>query len=52
MRCSEDAFEDAEALRRWRQAHPNKSLEESLGTGLGILMLALILAGAVLWWVS
>ena len=28
-----------------------KSIEESLGTALGALMLALILAGAILWWV-
>ena len=30
---------------------PRKSIEESLGTMFGILMLALILGGAVLWWV-
>jgi len=30
---------------------PRKSIEESLGTMFGIFMLALIVAGAVLWWV-
>ena len=30
---------------------PRRSIEESLGTMFGILMLALILGGAVLWWV-
>jgi len=30
---------------------PRKSIEESLGTMLGILMLTLIVAGVVLWWV-
>ena len=30
---------------------PRKSIEESLGTMFGICMLALIVAGAVLWWV-
>ena len=30
---------------------PHKSIEESLGTMFGICMLALIVAGVVLWWV-
>ena len=30
---------------------PRRSYEESLGTAFGVLMLALILAGAILWWV-
>ena len=35
----------------WPKDRPRKSIEESLGTMFGILMLALILGGAVLWWV-
>ena len=31
---------------------PRKSIEESLGTMVGILILALILGGAILWWVQ
>ena len=43
MRCSEEAY---------REEHPmKKSVEESLGTALGVLVLALILAGVVVWWV-
>ena len=30
---------------------PRKSIEDALGTMFGIFILALIIAGAVLWWV-
>lgn len=48
-RCCEDIEPDE--VPRPTRGERRKNVEESLGTACGVLMLALILAGVILWWV-
>ena len=59
-RCSEDMRESAEASREaYEQAHdqflrdhPRRSIEESLGTLLGLVVLTALAVGVLFWWLG